>query len=211
LIRRSSHVTLRIAVMWTADTDIMEDGVRRVALTQEGWPVTYADALALWQNDVPFRAYFIRLLARAPFDAVLWETPPVTRATVQRGFEFVLVNCPALAALAPNARAFAPHFDGAPPDAGVVTFANLGGDAVLVAPTPRGELAAYPHLTAFARQAPADQQHAFWQAVGGAVTARLSDRPLWLSTSGLGVAWLHARLDSRPKYYSYRPYRAAAA
>jgi len=40
-----------------------------------------------------------------------------------------------------------------------------------------------------------------------AITARLSDRPLWVSTSGLGVAWLHVRLDARPKYYQYTPYR----
>jgi hypothetical protein len=197
--------------MWTADTDILEDGVRRVALTQDGWPVTYAEVLTLWQTDEPFLGYFIRLLAAAPFAAYLWETPPVTRATIQRGFEFVLVDSPALAGFDPDASAFAPHFDGASPDAGVVTFANLGGDAVLVAPTPRGEPAAYPHLAAFARRAPRDQQHAFWQAVGQAVEARLSESPLWLSTSGLGVAWLHARLDARPKYYSYRPYRTAAA
>jgi hypothetical protein len=83
----------------------------------------------------------------------------------------------------------------------VVAFANLGGDAFLVAPTPRAEPATYTHLAAFARGAPTTQQHAF--------TERLSDRPLWLSTNGLGVAWLHARLDSRPKYYSYPPYRQA--
>ena len=40
-----------------------------------------------------------------------------------------------------------------------------------------------------------------------AVAARLSDRPLWLSTSGAGVAWLHVRLDDRPKYIQHAPYR----
>ncbi|MDF9799652.1 hypothetical protein OKW21_004915 [Catalinimonas alkaloidigena] len=28
-----------------------------------------------------------------------------------------------------------------------------------------------------------------------------------MSTSGLGVYWLHIRLDSRPKYYQFDPYR----
>ena len=37
--------------------------------------------------------------------------------------------------------------------------------------------------------------------------AALSEKPLWLSTAGGGVAWLHLRIDSRPKYYSHRPYR----
>jgi len=32
--------------------------------------------------------------------------------------------------------------------------------------------------------------------------------PTWLSTAGGGVAWLHVRLDTRPKYYRYNPYRA---
>jgi hypothetical protein len=38
------------------------------------------------------------------------------------------------------------------------------------------------------------------------MAARVSTTPVWLSTAGAGVAWLHVRLDDRPKYYSHRPY-----
>jgi hypothetical protein len=31
-------------------------------------------------------------------------------------------------------------------------------------------------------------------------------KPVWFSTSGMGVAWLHFRLDRRPKYYTYRAF-----
>ncbi|MFY0533025.1 DUF6940 family protein [Nannocystis pusilla] len=31
---------------------------------------------------------------------------------------------------------------------------------------------------------------------------------VWLSTSGSAVPWLHVRLDARPKYYVFGPYRA---
>ncbi len=31
-------------------------------------------------------------------------------------------------------------------------------------------------------------------------------KPVWFSTSGMGVAWLHFRLDKRPKYYTYRAF-----
>ena len=31
--------------------------------------------------------------------------------------------------------------------------------------------------------------------------------PVWVSTAGAGVSWLHVRLDDRPKYYGYQPYR----
>ena len=32
------------------------------------------------------------------------------------------------------------------------------------------------------------------------------DMPLWVSTAGLGVSWLHVRLDARPKYYRHDAY-----
>jgi hypothetical protein len=31
-------------------------------------------------------------------------------------------------------------------------------------------------------------------------------KPVWFSTSGMGVAWLHFRLDERPKYYTFRAF-----
>ena len=106
--------------------------------------------------------------------------------------------------MAPEPGAFADHFKPGQP---VAIFVNLGRDALLVAPAPLGPPGAYAHLAAFARHAPASQQDALWRAVGDAVAGRLSTEPLWLSTSGLGVGWLHVRLDERPKYYAYAPYR----
>ena len=42
-------------------------------------------------------------------------------------------------------------------------------------------------------------------------TLTRGEAPTWVSTEGSGVAWLHARLDARPKYYHHAPYRAFAA
>jgi hypothetical protein len=195
--------------MWESQIDDLDRGrLRLVKILHAGRVASYADVLERWQSDEVFRSFFIRLLAEAPQDAYLWETPPITKATAKRGFEFALVDSPDLARLTPNPHSYALHFEAA--DAEVVEFANLGGDAFLVAPTPRAAPHTYAHLAAFARGAPAEQQHAFWRTVGARVAGRLSDRPLWLSTCGLGVAWLHARLDSWPKYYTYQPYRTAA-
>ena len=33
------------------------------------------------------------------------------------------------------------------------------------------------------------------------IESKKPDQKLWVSTSGLGVFWLHLRLDSYPKYY----------
>jgi hypothetical protein len=191
--------------VWGTRVDLLSDGhVRRAAVLRDGKAVSYAEVVEQWRSSRSFRTFFAALLAGPPYLAYFWETPPVTWATARRAFEFVLVDSRGLADLAPEPEAFADHFA---PGQAIATFANLGGDALLVAPAPQGPHGAYAHLAAFARQAPASQQDALWRAVGNAVARRLSTEPLWLSTSGLGVAWLHVRLDERPKYYTYAPYR----
>ena len=77
----------------------------------------------------------------------------------------------------------------------------------MAVPCPIGPASAYGHLAAFARLAPASQQDALWRSLGDAMARRIGDRPVWLSTAGGGVSWLHVRLDDRPKYYGYEPYR----
>jgi hypothetical protein len=121
----------------------------------------------------------------------------------------VLLDSPGLAR-DPDAGAFAEHFSGAGAG-GVVEFPNLGRDAILVVPCPDGPLSAYSHLAAFVRQAPEPQKHALWAAVGAAMQRRLGGKPVWLSTAGAGVSWLHVRLDDRPKYYGHWPYQKASA
>ena len=194
--------------MWDARSETPDGGrVRRVGIERDGRPMPFAEVLAGWRDDDAFRAWFIGLLAAAPYPAYLWETPPLTRASAARAFEFALIDSPALAEVPADRRSFADPFAAAGREADVAVFANLGGDAVLVAPRPRTPDDAWPHLASFARTAPPDRQHAFWRTVAAAVANRLGDSPLWLSTNGLGVAWLHVRLDTRPKYYAFAPYR----
>src|SRR5579871_3688340 len=191
--------------MWNFRFEPMADGCAlKVKLDRDAAPVSYSEVLCAWQEDAEFRALFIALLADAPFAAFRWETPAITQATANRPFEFVLLDSPELLQ-PPDTSAFAKYFGKA--NASVVTFPNLGQDAILVVPCPLGSPTAYAHLAAFVRQAPLTQQHALWRMVGDVMQRRLSRKPVWLSTAGAGVAWLHVRLDDRPKYYGYRPYR----
>jgi hypothetical protein len=193
--------------MWTATTETIDGGrILKTAIRQQGRTIRTTDVIELWQHDASFRTFFAALLAGAPFDGYFWECPPVTAAAVTQPFEFVLVDSPPLAHMVPDQKAFASHFTAGNRSDDIATFCNLAGDALLVAPYPTAPVSAYSHLAAFARNAPAEQQQALWRAVGDALKRRLSTQPVWLSTSGLGVAWLHIRLDSQPKYYTYRPY-----
>jgi len=191
--------------MWTYTSEELPKrrGIR-YTIEFESRPATVADVLRGWQGDVGFRSLFNRLLADAPFAEFRWETPAVTSDTVIRPFECVVLDTPGLAR-APDPEAFAEHFAGA--EAGVAVFPNLGADAVLVAPCPAADRSAYGHLAAFVRLAPEMQRHALWQTVGEVMARRVGAKPVWLSTAGAGVPWLHLRLDDRPKYYGFGPYR----
>jgi hypothetical protein len=193
--------------MWTTRTEQLAGGrVLKVAVAAAGAaPVTFADALRLWCDDRDFRSFFVTLLCDAPFEAFRWETPPVTAATAGRPFEFVLLDSPGLAQR-PDPEAFAEHFA---PAAGreVIVFPNLGGDAILVVPCPVASAPVYRHLAAFVRGAPESQKDALWALVGETMRQRVGPSPVWLNTAGAGVSWLHVRLDDRPKYYGFAPYR----
>jgi hypothetical protein len=194
--------------------DVLRDGrAHQVRLLRDEEPLPYLRAIEMWQHSSTFRSFFLSLLADAPFDAFRWETPPITTTAANRPFEFVLLDSPGLAR-PPDPAPFARHFPATDPvDASgawdsIAVFDNLGGDAVLVVPAPRGPVSAYGHLAAFTRQASADQNHALWRAVGAVLQRQIGTEPVWLSTAGGGVSWLHVRLDTRPKYYGFRPYAA---
>jgi hypothetical protein len=196
--------------MWTSRTKQLARGrVIQVAIDLDSSPVSYAEVLQGWQTDAEFRSFFITLLSDAPFSAFRWETPPITTATASRPFEFVLLDSPGLARN-PDADSFSQHFRAAG-EAGVVEFPNLGNDAIMIVPCPSGPISAYGHIGAFVREAPEQQRHALWELVGAAMQRRLGTKPVWLSTAGAGVSWLHVRLDDRPKYYGHAPYREDAS
>ena len=164
----------------------------------------YGGFLERLQNESAFRSFFIELLSNITFRAYQWETPPLSLSSVTRPFQFVVTNNPGID-LPPDPGPFLQYFN---PGSGNSTavFNNLGNDARLIAPSPTGENLNYSHIGVFTKEAPPEQQHDLWQTVGRITQDRISDEPLWLNTAGGGVAWLHVRLDSRPKYYRHRPY-----
>ena len=150
--------------------------------------------------------------------AYFFECAPTSRHTAgQQPFEFVLLPAEALEGVKADLRPFETHI--APPSSSsssssspIVSFHNLGGDALLVVPRPLSTTSSYAHLAEFIRTAPRAQATALWVHVAEAVRRQLaaaSDDALkvWVSTSGMGVYWLHVRLDSSPKYYNYKPYK----
>jgi len=193
--------------MWRIDRARLNDRTLqwKIRGRDDGW-LTFDQVAQAWRTDEAFREFWIARLRELPFEAFAWECPPVKTATASRDFECVFVSSPALARTRHDPDAFAEHFRSG---AAVAIFDNLGSDAVLVAPAPQQAGGNFAHLAAFTATAASERQHALWVGVGRALAPRIGARSLWLSTAGLGVAWLHVRLDSRPKYYRHRPYTRA--
>jgi hypothetical protein len=165
--------------------------------------LNYAEFIRALAEESSFRELIQEELRGAPFVAFRWETPPLTDKNADQSFECLLHDSPGLEVPA-DPTDFQSHFQ---PGMEVVCFENLGADALLVVPCPTSSSTNYSHIGAFHRTAPQSQQHAFWIAVAQAVMNRLGSSPLWLSTAGGGVDWLHMRLDDRPKYYRHLPWR----
>ena len=191
--------------MWDWPCECLDEHTRRFSVASGARLLSWGEVLALWTENCEFADEFNSVLADAPWGAFRWETPPLLQKDRERPFEFVLINSPELPRMA-DPSAFAEHFRGAGNRA-TVRFSNLGGDAELIVPCPLADQAVYPHLGRFVRAAPQWQIRALWHEVGLAMECRIGDGPVWLSTAGSGVAWLHVRLDERPKYYVHAPYR----
>jgi hypothetical protein len=167
------------------------------------------------------------IISSSGYESILFETMGTSwDASDTTPFEFAMVNEPALkrfAERAPDRFAFEEHFskcmneysnhdesDGRKNKPTVCSFENLGGDARMVSPLPQKNVddANYSHLAAFVRNAPSNQVMEFWTLGAAQYLDVLKQREgkSWFSTNGMGVAWLHLRLDSQPKYYSYDPF-----
>lgn len=185
-------------------TTIAEGQSHKYILYQEKEQLQYVDFITLLQQKEQFRSFFINILSDVSFHAYQWETPPVTLSTADQPFEFVVCKSPGID-LPPDPGPFRQYFN--PNEEGEIAFFdNLGRDAKLVAPAPTGQDLNYSHIGVFSNEAPIQQQHNLWQMTGRVTEEHISDQPLWLNTAGGGVAWLHVRLDSQPKYYRHHPY-----
>jgi hypothetical protein len=158
------------------------------------------------------------------FSAIFWECTPVSQSTANSiPLEFVILDAPALSERQFDLTAFQDQFQQVAHerDDGVISFSNLRKDAILVVPTPLEYQTSrfnYPqymtHLASFHVGASESHVSNLWRGIGKTFlnilgSERDSKRKFWLSTSGLGVSWLHIRIDTRPKYYNYVEYKIA--
>jgi len=189
---------------WEYSQTTLSASVTKYEISLAGRPLRFHDFLSSLKTDGDFQLWFSDMLAESRFEAFRWECPPLTNASQSKETEFVLVNAPSFVGRPTNGSAFQKFFNVNHANA----FSNLGGDAVMIVPSPKTDSKIYGHLASFVRHASSDQIQALWSLVADQALKILSENPTWLSTAGGGVPWLHVRLDKRPKYYHHHPYRS---
>ena len=192
--------------MFKAKTTVLsENQAIKYQILENDRLLSFNQILQYWEKNDDFIDFFNETLGACNFKAFFWETPPMTNSKLKNKFEFVLTKSNLLANIPADVNTF--HYYFSTTDQQNISFSNLGGDAQMVVPVPISEKNNYSHLASFVRNAPIEQKRNFWKVVAHEYSKKINQRPVWLSTAGLGVAWLHVRIDKRPKYYRHQAYR----
>lgn len=176
----------------------------KFGITNTTGRLAFHQVLDLLRSSSEFIQFYNHALSSCGFDAFFWEHPPVTQKNLDQPYECNLINSTFLAGTAPDPKTFSQYFQD---EKEAVAFMNLGGDAELIVPCPPKNQPGFAHIGSFVRNASKKQTERFWKLTAERMHASISNQPAWLSTSGLGVFWLHARIDSRPKYYQTAEYK----
>ena len=125
--------------------------------------LTYREFLTKIVSEENFRSEFINILKRSRFGTYFFETPKVSKESLDDKFEFILSSADALKNVRADKFTFQDYF-GKCRDSTVVTFPNLGQDAVLVVPCPppSNSVNHYSSLGPFLRTADNTRVHDFW-------------------------------------------------
>ena len=189
--------------MYSIEEEEIQKGITKYRIKMEGTRMSYREWISNIAESLEFIRFYSGILEKSDCEGFFWEVKPVSSDRLDEEFEFVLVESNRLTSIEADDQSFKEHFiEGET----VVTFLNLGKDARLVVPTARGEKGAYAHLAQFLRSAPRNQVNDFWQKIGMEYMKSIGEKNTWLSTAGLGVHWLHVRIDSQPKYYRFDEY-----
>ena len=170
--------------------------------------LTFEEVITMWQTYEQFRNFYMWSLntVGAEFDhSYFWEHPGLRTEHLKNPYEFIIHRSKNLDKRTVDETAFAEHFQDKQE---IAAFPNLGKNAIMIVPAQLGNPEDCKHLGVFMASDNEEQQHLLFQEIGSQMLNTLNaEKTTWLSTAGMGVAWLHIRLDQKPKYYRSKTYK----
>ena len=158
---------------------------------QRGKYMTWEDVIKSLIDDIDtFKYKLIRVLLSIEYKAYFWECDKII---LKNPFRFAIFDSKTLSERKQDTEAFKGKIKCSK---NVISFLSLDKEILLICPCHKTISADYTSLATFSRTVSIKQQCSFWKKVGKSI--KEGD---WVSTSGLGVSWLHIRVSSKPKYY----------
>lgn len=183
----------------------INDEGARLRFEYDGKALSFREILDLWENSENAIQAYVSGIRNLGFTQFFWEHPAINSKTLDHTYEFMILKTEAFSSREIDKEAFGSKLSS---EKQVEVFPNLGRNAMLVVPTIHSDEEHYKHLSIFMERAPTKQITELFEAIGKAMKTELKEgRPIWLSTAGLGVIWLHIRLDTTPKYYKTKTYK----
>lgn len=177
----------------------------RFQVKQGNQLLSFKNVFELWSKDRAFIQFYAAALIQFDYKAFYWEHPAVRTTLLDKTYECVIKRSKPLEDLPSDETAFGEYLYA---KENAVDFMNLGRNARLVVPTKQTEEDIYAHLGKFIRAAEKKQLIEDFQSAGKVMLEELEKgKMIWLNTAGLGVIWLHIRMDTRPKYYKTKAYK----
>lgn len=131
-----------------------------------------------------------------------YETSPIT-PKMNTKYEHKFIESDRLEKLKPSHKKFQKHLIN---KRDIAHFANLPKTAILIVPVPRKHKN-YATLKDFVDNASKSQQKKFWKCAAKSIKEMLKYHDvIWVSTHGLGVPYLHLRIEVEPKYYQTKKF-----
>ena len=179
--------------------------VKRFYLLKDENYLTFNEVFELWQADDNFITFYINTLINFDYKAFHWEHPCLEEDLLDKKYECTITKSKRLETASINEEPFKEHIY---TNESVIDFMNLGKNARLIIPSKKTDKEVYNHLGKFIRTAPKEQIMEVFKRTGKLVTKEIKENgKIWFNTAGLGVIWLHIRLDTKPKYYKTKKYK----
>ena len=155
-------------------------------------------------NNEIFRNEIIQIFKKSKFENVYWEFPPYYKTTTQSKAQFVFMSTSSFGKA--DSENFKEHLSNRETGE-IVVFNNLSGDTKLISIASKNNNDMFCHIMQFMKNAPSEYKHNLLIKIGCEMLKYSnSTSPIYLSTHGHGVSWLHIRICNRPKYYTYKEY-----
>lgn len=175
--------------------------------------LTYRQFVNLMISDYLFISVFIYLLKTCKFSGYLFETPSVSRSTINKPFEFVLIRDKFPKEEDPTP--YREYLDSLYEGTIATHFENLSKDCLLIIPNESSYGASehniyhtnFGHLSVYVKSANPIDQIYFWRYTFSHIKNAITHEKKWLSTHGHGVKWLHIRFCKSPKYYKFKNFQ----